>query len=572
MEPITARRRERAKAKTQERQAMREPDITPGFPTSGQAIGFFIKSLDFPHKRLRTKTASRYFSGSIDSIVLEKSRTMIFDAVAEVLIQVGVFPLGDDDDEKESVSSMADAIRIQAGYWDEFRSKIRPRLTPVNPENLAKIYAAYARLASIDLALRVGALWHATGFAMPKDGLEVEWIDRDTRGKYLNRKREEAGLTVERFVELTGVSRNSVAAWLYNGARPSDKNIVKIASALTRNDKSASRNALANEIRRFYWFADVAELVSGLIGTGAAKDLAIHLCQYVEWTAMLILSLRLEAEDNPDWESEIPAMILDLYLYGSRSKYRTYFLESIAEIETDAEWKLDIEAAGGDWMRRILLTVLNVHNEEVDESIESYGGSLPPSWGASDPQAYYHYRNSLNLSTRGKWDEAIAEVEKAARLDPNDPVNHYTLASVLSDRAYRTGDESMMNRAMDEGWLAFRLDPTRILTWTEIGWMHILSGRHREARDHLLNVRDDCGPLDTNYYQALGIAYQELGEQDEALAAFESGLALEPNYKWALVGAFQTASALGDEKRRRKYTKALKHIGVDDSEISLLSK
>ena len=163
-------------------------------------------------------------------------------------------------------------------------------------------------------------------------------------------------------------------------------------------------------------------------------------------------------------------------------------------------------------------------------------------------------------------------MEKAARLDPNDPVNHYTLASALSDRAYRTGDESMMNRAMDECRLAVRLAPTWILPWTEIGWIHILSGRHREARDHLLSVRDDCGPLDLRYWQALGMAHLELGEMNEALAAFEPGLALEPNDKGALVGAFRAASALGDAKRRRKYTKALKHIRVDDSAISLLSK
>ena len=356
---------------------MREPDITPDFPTSGQAIGFFIKSLDFPHKRLRTKTASRYFSGSIDSIVLEKSRTGIFDAVAEVLVDMGVTPMSEDDDRKEVVDSIAYAIRMQAANWDEFRTRIRPRLTPVNPENLAKIYSSYARLASIDLALRVGALWHMTGFDPSESAPDFDWISRDTRGKHLNRKREEAGLTVERLVELTGVSRNAVAAWLYNGARPSDKNIVKIASALTNGAKSASRTALANEIRRFYWFADVSELVIGLIGKDAVEDLAIHIYQYAKWTDRLILLLRREAVDNPDLESVIPTMILDLYLYGSRTEYGKYFLTRIAESETDAEWKLDIEAAGGDWMRRILLTGLSVHNDEVDESIESYGGSLP---------------------------------------------------------------------------------------------------------------------------------------------------------------------------------------------------
>lgn len=553
---------------------MREPDITPGFPTSGQAIGFFMKSLDFPHKRLRKqkKTVSRYFSGSIDSIVLEKSRTMIFDAVAEVLVNLGVTPMSEDDDEKEVVDSIAYAIGMQAKNWDEFRTQIRPRLTPVNPGNLAKIYGSYARLASIDLALRVGALWHVTGFAMPKDGLEVEWIDRDTRGKYLNRKREEAGLTVERFVELTGVSRNAVADWLYKGARPSDKNIVKIASALTRGDKSANRNALANEIRRFYWFADVAELVSGLIGTDAAKDLAIHLCQYVKWTAMLILSLRHEAADNPDLQSEIHAIILDLYLYGSRSEYRTQFLAPISEIETDAEWKLDLEAAGGDWMRRILLTSLNVHNEEVDALIESSGGRLLDSWDVGDPQAYAIYRKSMEFAMRGEFHEAIAEVEKAARLDPNDPANHFSLASGLAGIGNMMGDESMMNRALDECWVAVRLDPSWILPWTEIGWIHILRGRHGEARDHLLNIRDGCGPLDLRYYQALGMACLALGESDEAFAAFESGLALDPNDKGALIGAVLAASSLGDAKKRREYSKRLRHIGVDDSIISLLSK
>ena len=68
------------------------------------------------------------------------------------------------------------------------------------------------------------------------------------------------------------------------------------------------------------------------------------------------------------------------------------------------------------------------------------------------------------------------------------------------------------------------------------------------------------------------MARQELGEMNEALAAFESGLALEPNDKGALVGAFRAAFALGDAKRRREYSKRLRHIGMDDSTIALLSK
>ena len=548
---------------------MREPDITPDFPTSGQAIGFFIKSLDFPHKRLRTKTASRYFSGSMDSIVLEKSRTGIFDAVAEVLVDMGVTPMSEDDDRKEVVDSIAYAIRMQAKNWAEFRTRIHPRLTPVNPENLAKIYASYARLASIDLALRVGVLWHMAGFAPSESAPDFDWISRDTRGKFLNRKREEAGLTVERFVELTGVSGNAVAAWLYNGARPSDKNIVKIASALTSGAKSASRGALANEIRRFYWFADVAELAIGLIGKDAAEDITRRVCQYAAWTNSILEDVKRRA--GSDGESSAYILASRLLLGGTSTKESEVFLEVLERNETDAEWKLDLKAAG-DWLTRIVSAGMDVYNEEVDDLIASSGGRLLDDWDVSSPQAYAIYQRSMEFAMRGEFREAIAEVEKAAKLDPNDPANHFSLGSALAGIGNMMGDESVMNRAMDECWIAVRLDPTWILPWTEIGWIHILSGRHREARDHLLSVRDDCGPLDLRYWQALGMARQELGEMNEALAAFESGLALEPNDKGALVGAFRAASALGDAKRRRKYRKALRHIGMDDSTISLLSK
>ena len=139
-------------------------------------------------------------------------------------------------------------------------------------------------------------------------------------------------------------------------------------------------------------------------------------------------------------------------------------------------------------------------------------------------QDFPPYFSPTVSGTVTEFSEAIAEVEKTAKLDPNDPANQFSLGSALA------------------------------------------------AIGNMLNVRDDCGPLDRNYYQALGMARQELGEMNEALAAFESGLALEPNDKGALVGAFRAASAPGDAKKRREYSKRLRHIGMDDSTISLLSK
>ena len=547
---------------------MTNPDITPDFPASGQAIGFFIKSLDFPHKRLRTKTAQRYFSGDMDSIVLEKSRSMIFDAVADTLIQVGIIPLRGGYGKREFASPVADVIKTQAGYWDALSAMLRPRLPQINPDNLPKVYAAWARLVSVDLGVRVGAYWRLTGFEPPENGVEAGWISKDERGEYLNRKRDEAGVTLETFAELAGVSKKSVDDWLYNGVRPSDKNIVRIASALTKNDKSASRKALANELRRFYWFADLADLAAGLIGAEAAEDLAQRICQYAAWTNSALMDAERRAAEQ---DLDAYPLAFGLLLAGSTAEVSEVFLEILERNETDAEWKLDLKAAYGDWLRRIVSVSMGVSNEEVDALIESSGGRLLDDWDVSNPQAYAIYRKSMELAEQGRIQEAVAEVEKAARLDPNDPANHFSLGSGLAGIASKTGDDAMMKRALDECWAAARLAPAWILPWTEIGWIHILSGRHEEARDHLMNVPEGCGPLVSRYHQALGVANMRLGDMDEALAAFESGLALEASDRGTLMLALQAASALGDAKKRREYAKRLRHIGVDGSTISLLS-
>ena len=547
---------------------MTNPDITPDFPASGQAIGFFIKSLDFPHKRLRTKTAQRYFSGDMDSIVLEKSRSMIFDAVAETLIQVGIIPLRGGYGKREFASPVADVIKTQAGYWDELSAMLRPRLPQINPDNLPKVYAAWARLVSVDLGVRVGAYWRLTGFEPPENGVEAGWISRDERGEYLNRKRDAAGLTLETFAELAGVSKKSVDDWLYNGVRPSDKHIVKIASALTESDKSESRNALANELRRFYWFAAVAEILTNLIGAGAVVDMAQRICQYAAWTNSILEDAKSRGAER---DLDVFPLASRLLIGGTATEESEVFLEVLERNETDAEWKLDLKAASGDWLRRIISVSMGVSNEEVDDLIKISGGRLLENWDIGDPQAYAIYRRSMEFAMEGRTSEAIDEIEKAAHLDPNDPANHFGLGSGLAYIASQIGDDAMMKRALDECWTAARLDPAWILPWTEIGWIHILSERHEEARDHLMNVPEGCGPLVSRYHQALGVANMGLGEPDEALAAFESGLALEPRDKGTLMFALQAASSLGNAKKRREYSKRLRHIGVDSLTISFLS-
>ena len=118
-----------------------------------------------------------------------------------------------------------------ARNWDELRAFLLPRMASVYPRHLTAVWEAYIRLAAIDLALRTAAHLHHTG-ASPDTLDFLGWISVDRRGDYLNGMRSEAGLSLLDFAEAVGMSTNAVEAWMYNGVRPSDDNLVKVAKAL----------------------------------------------------------------------------------------------------------------------------------------------------------------------------------------------------------------------------------------------------------------------------------------------------------------------------------------------------
>ena len=154
----------------------------------------------------------------------------------------------------------------------------------------------------------------------------------------------------------------------------------------------------------------------------------------------------------------------------------------------------------------------------------------------SNPDAYAHYQRSMELQMQGRLDEALAEVVKAAKLDPMDPANHFTIGSAKGGLGADRGDIAMVNEGIEACWLAVTLDPNWILPWTEIGLIHLRVGRAAEAVKHLLAVRPECGPLDPRYHSTLADAYWRLGQPTEALAAYEAALELDPEDLSDLIG------------------------------------
>ena len=215
---------------------MPEREVTPQLPTSGQIIGALVTRLGVSHPVLRNRTARRYFAADPEQLVKDVSRTEVIGAIAEELTSSGLITSPETRENSYELSAaLASMLRWHADDWDLFRSFIRRRTMSVLPGHLPRVWGAYVRLAVIDLAIRMSAHLHLAG-ATPAALDLLDSVSIGSRGDYLNRKRREAGVSLEGLAEAVGVTDNTVDAWMYHGARPSDDNLVRISRDAGRPD------------------------------------------------------------------------------------------------------------------------------------------------------------------------------------------------------------------------------------------------------------------------------------------------------------------------------------------------
>ena len=529
-------------------------EVVPALPTSGQILGVLVKSLGIRHPKLGTKTARRYFSGQLNDRVKESSRARILEGIAEVLTESGLVPAqADTDGGPSTVSALASMIDWHATSWDRLRAHLCPRMPRVLPHHLADVWQAYVRLAAIDLALRAAAHIHLAG-ASPMALDFLGWSTTRCRGAYLNRKRSDADIPLIAFPEAARVSSNTVEAWVYKGARPADEKLGRIAEALARDDGPVARDRTLLELRRLYWTSDIAGILEGHLGVEVVSDALRHVQTYASRACQLI-----NDRIAPEARCEV---LQDLATLGVHSGFAGSLLSALATQELDDDWREDLEAAGSNWIRRVLTVNLQVHQSEVESLIRETDGQVLKNWDVNSPKAYAHYERSTRLQMEGRIEEAMAEVARAAELDPLDPANHFTLGSVRGGIGANTGNATLIREGLESCWLAVTLDPNWILPWTEIGWILLKTGRSKEAVEHLKAVGPECGPLDSRYYTALAMALHQLGRYDEALAALESAHKLDPEDPTVASAAAITALLSDDKPRSNRHARTARHLGV----------
>ena len=447
---------------------MSEREVMPALPTSGQIIGALVTKLGLRHIALPPRTARRYFSADLEQLVKESTREELIGAIAEMLADAGfaAAPQVGEDGHK-SVPQLASMLRWHADHWDRLRSFLRRRTMYVLPSNLPQVWAAYVRLAVIDLALRLAAYLHLAGSSPAALDL-LGSTDHTERGDYLNRKRNQAGLTLDGLAEEVEVSKNTVDAWMYHGARPTNDNLARIAEVLGDKIEGSTTSGNALELRSLYWISDVAGLLAEHIGAKAVDDAIGRLHRYAAATYHTI------ADQFPTEERAADLTVLANLGVGAGPA--NPLLAALIEHEPDDEWREDLQSTGMDWIRRVLAVNYQVYLAEVDDLMQETDGRLFEDWGVSNPEAYAHYRRAQELQMQGKPGEALVEMEQAARLDPLDPANHFSLGSVKASIGIGRSDTSLVSAGLKALWLAVTLDPKWIVPWTEIGEILLHTG------------------------------------------------------------------------------------------------
>ena len=295
-------------------------------------LGAVARKLSVRPPGLSSKTLGRYSSGRLEGRGKDSTRREIHEAIAEAIsdLRLGT-PRQPNQDEVPTPPPLAELLEWHALEWDRLRAFLLPRMTSIYPRHLAAVWVTYARLVTVDLALRLAAHMHLTG--APLSSLEfLNWVTLDRRGDYLNKMRSEAGVSWLRLADTMG-SKSIVQSWM-KGVRPSDHNLKRLATAFVPERASAQWNELYSELKRLYWTSDVVSLLGEFIGEESAADIVERLRQYATQLHSILHA-------GAHGETELDELI-ELATLGARSRLSEPLLSALATIETDDEWMADI--------------------------------------------------------------------------------------------------------------------------------------------------------------------------------------------------------------------------------------
>ena len=153
------------------------------------------------------------------------------------------------------------------------------------------------------------------------------------------------------------------------------------------------------------------------------------------------------------------------------------------------------------------------------------GGRDSKQMATGSLDAYAHYLRARDLTTEGKWNDGVKELEKALAIDPNMAIAWGELAC-----AYSFAGDDIRSKAAHEKALELKPRLTRReQAWLEsIGlWITGNGTEYRKTMDQFM--KDFPDERDAHFY--VGLSWQYLDHDcKKALESYELGFHLTPNY------------------------------------------
>ncbi len=173
-------------------------------------------------------------------------------------------------------------------------------------------------------------------------------------------------------------------------------------------------------------------------------------------------------------------------------------------------------------------------------------------------KSYYHYALSRWYVEDGDLPRALAEMQEAARYGENNATLHVSLADILSQMG-RTEE------ALAEAQSAASLDPKDPEPLWMLANIHLRSAQARRTRQSAmeslklaveeLEKMKQVAPDDARAYFALGGCYMELGQPDKAITAYERWQSLVPDGDQGYAAIAQYYERQGNEEKAIEYLK-----------------
>lgn len=541
-------------------------------------VAFRSSDLDSPER-----TAREYHTGKP---VKEDTERRIIEALARTLIEAGLVPLegaiGPQAPDVETL--LADVIDWHIRRWDSLAMGQVGIGMPVRDERPMAL--AYLRLMTVDLAFRAAAVCSLTDLRITAQQ-PLSWARKDGRGLLLRSLMKRVGsrrMSVkgrDGLAEQLGVSSQTVDSWLYRGTRPSVSSIVDIGNAIAPHLDGVAAKTIVSDLRRHYALSDIARELATHVGWDEVGDLASAFIRFA--SGLLSGPWSARADASPAARDER----MDVAVAGVRGPQLDAEIAWLRDQEDDPGWRGDLLiAAQKDWGRWLydLATEIGVAEGAARYVEREYGirpsaeakaetvalildrsrsnsGSgdpAPPPWleGADPEHAKASLKSdaALDHAQRGLLDEAIRLMRDASDIEPERAWYRVKLAELLADN-------SLLQSAIDECWIADRLAPDWEQPRVSIGLFLNKAGRFEEAEKHLLATAAHLSRRTLNLSFNLGWAYLERGKPELALIELEAVLEERPEMGLALDMAAFCQFLTGDHVKGWRMAKRAKQLG-----------